>query len=264
MECNKIKSLLSEYLDKTLRNDLSRDIKEHLLSCKNCSNEFFLMKSIKGELAGLEKIKAPNYLLNRVNQAVASPSWFSKILDFIPGSGGLKVPMEFVTLATTVVLVFLIFTNIHVGNNENVMVTDSGGQKAVMGRESNGPVPLDFIPVVSTKSGTLPSENVISSNDSDRPDPFDMINKNMPLSHRDKLISDLREMVYLVGGEIVSREYGHDRAYIDSITVKIPSNSYNSFIRRAEEIGRFNPPAPSVSQQSPDPVLLCIRLNLSE
>jgi len=264
MECDKIKSLLSEYLDKTLQNDLSRDVKEHLLSCKNCSNEFFLMKSIAGELAGLERIKAPNYLLNRVNQAVTAPPWYSKILDFIPGSGGFKVPMEFVTLATTVVLVFLIFTNIHVGNNENITVTDSGGQKAIMGSEPNRPVRLDFIPAVNTKSGTQLSENVVSGSGSDTPDLFDMLDKNMPLSRRNKLLSDLNEMVDLVGGEIVSREYGHDRAYVDAITVKIPSSSYNSFIRRAEEIGRFNPPAPSVSQQSPDPVLLRIRLNLSK
>jgi hypothetical protein len=31
----------------------------------------------------------------------------------------------------------------------------------------------------------------------------------------------------------------------------------------AERMGRFNPPAPPLSRQSPDPVLLRIRLNLS-
>ncbi|MBN2417853.1 MAG: zf-HC2 domain-containing protein, partial [Deltaproteobacteria bacterium] len=121
MECNKIKSLLSEYLDKTLQSDLNRDVKEHLLSCKECSNEFFLMKSISDQLSGMERLKAPNYLLNRVNKAVTSPSWYSKLFDFIPGSGGFKAPMEFATMATAAILVLLIFFNINIEKNENAI-----------------------------------------------------------------------------------------------------------------------------------------------
>ncbi len=255
MECKKIKSLLSEYLDKTLRNDLSSVVKEHLLSCKNCSNDFFLMKSITGELAGLERIKAPVHLLNRVNQTVTSPSWFRKILDFIPGSGGLKLPMEYLTLATTIALVFLIFSNIHTEKKENVMVADSGSKENILSNESRGPVRLDFIPAASLKSGTLPSDtdNVIS-----------VARGRASGINRDNLISKLNGMVGLAGGDIVSREFARDSGNIDAITVKIPLNSYSSFIDRAEKMGRFNPPAPSLPHQSPDPVLLRIRLNLSE
>jgi predicted anti-sigma-YlaC factor YlaD len=38
MECVKIKSLLSEYMDKALENDAAKEVKEHLLSCKDCSS----------------------------------------------------------------------------------------------------------------------------------------------------------------------------------------------------------------------------------
>ena len=252
MECKKIKSLLSEYLDRTLKNDLNRDIKEHLLSCKNCSNEFFLMKSIAGELAGLERMKAPNYLLSRVNQAVTEPTWFRKILEFIPGSGGFKVPMEFVTLTATVALVFLIFTNIHVDRNENVMVAGSGRHGTSINKESSGPVRLDFYPAGSIKSETRSSENILS------------VGSGQSSGNTDRLISDLKKMVYLSEGDIVSKEYERNSGNISAITVKIPSNSYNSFIGMAEKMGHFDPPAPSISNQSPDPVFLRIGLNVSE
>ena len=253
MECNRIKSLLSEYLDRTLRNDLSRDVKEHLILCKNCSREFFLMKSIAGELAGLERVKAPNYLLNRINQSVSSPSWLSKILDFIPGSGGFKGPVEFVTLAITVTLVFLIFSSIHFEKNEDVMVADSGQEETVINKKSSEPFRLDFIPASGTASGISSSNEIIS-----------VARGQAPGVDRDNLISNLKEMVRLAGGDIVKKEYARDSGHIDAITVEIPTGSYNSFIRRAEMIGKFNPPAPSLTNRSPDPVLMRIGLKLSD
>ena len=274
MECDKIKGLLSEYLDKTLQSDLSRNVKEHLLSCKDCSNEFFIMKSIAGELADLERIKAPNYLLNRVNQAVMTRSWFARLFDFIPGSGGFKLPMEFVTLATTALLVFLIFTNIHVDQPENAMMAESGAKKSLSSGETGSsintaePVRLDFIPVNRKQSETLNSDNVISVASGQHQDNssglMNMINEDTPALNRDNLISGLNEMILGAGGNIISKEYQPGTGYLNAITVKIPSNAYDSFIRKAEEIGRFHPPAPSLSHQSAEPVLLHIKLNQSD
>ena len=274
MECNKIKSLLSEYLDKTLRSDLGRIVNQHLLSCKTCSNEFFLMKSIAGELGDLERLKAPNYLLNRVNKAVKTRPWFAKVLDFVPGSGGFKLPMEFVTLATTVALVFLIFANIHVDKNENPLVAESGVEKTFSNNDYNskavstGPVRLDFVPVSDSK--TLSSENVFwdgsgrNSGSSAPSDMGDMIHEDSPALKRDNLISRFREITLLAEGDIVSREYHPGTDDIDAFTVKIPADNYASFIQNAEKIGRFHPPAPSLSDQSSVPVFLRIRLNLSD
>ncbi len=274
MECDKIKGLLSEYLDKALRSDLSRNVKEHLLSCKDCSNEFFIMKSISGELADLERIKAPNYLLNRVNQAVTSRSWFARLFDFIPGSGGFKLPMEFATLATTALLLFLIFTNINVDQPENAMMAASGTKKSLSSAESKSspsaavPVSLDFIPVNKKRSEALNSDDVISVASGQRQGNssglMNMGNEDIPVLNRNDTISGLNEMVRGAGGDIISKEYQPGTGYLNSITVKIPSNTYDSFIRKAEEIGRFHPPAPSLSHESPDPVLLHIKLNLSD
>lgn len=250
MECNEIKTLLSEYLDRTLQSDINRDVKEHLLSCKNCSDDFFLMKSIADELAGLEKIKAPSYLLTRVNQAVTSPSWFSKILDFIPGSGGFKLPMEFVTLATTVALVFLIFSNIQINKSNDVTVVDSNGDKTIINSETNGLVKLNYIPEGNRYAHSSP-ESLIS------------MGEDRPYVDHEKLVSDLKKMVLLSGGDITLK-YARDSGRPEAIKVKIPVKNYGSFIRRAEKIGRFNPPAPSLTRNSPDPVILRISLNLSE
>lgn len=253
MECEKIKSLLSEYLDRTLPSDLNREVKEHLLSCKKCSNDFFLIKTIAGELAGLERVKAPNYLLDRVNQVITSPSWFSKILDFIPGSGGFKAPMEFVTLATTVALVFLIISNIQTDQDNDVMTAKSGRPETNINNESKGPVRLNYIPLAAEKSHPS-SENLVVVAEGHSSNNYDY----------DKLLSDFEKMVLFSGGDLVKREYARDSGVIEAITVKIPVKNYSSFIRLAEKRGKFNPPAPTLTNKSTDPVILRIGLNLSE
>jgi hypothetical protein len=159
--------------------------------------------------------------------------------------------MEFVTLATTVALVFLIFANIHIDKNKNFMVAGPGSHKTTTKNNASGPVKLNLIPV--------------DSNDlhSSQEDLFPVAEGHSSTNY-DKLIPYLREMVLLAGGDIATKEYARESGNIDAITVKIPSGSYNSFIRRVERIGRFNPPAPPLKDQSLDPVLLRISLNLSE
>lgn len=217
------------------------------------------MKSISDQLSGMERLKAPNYLLNRVNKAVTSPSWYSKLFDFIPGSGGFKAPMEFATMAAAAILVLLIFFNINIEKNENAIIAESGRHETSLNKESGGPVHLDFFPAGRIISGSPSSENVISVDSGQSSD-----NSGKPGTTWDTFLLNLTKMVDLAEGDIASREYGRNSRHISAITVKIPLSRYDSFIRMAENIGRFEPPAPSLTHQPADPVLLRIRLNESE
>lgn len=270
MECKKIKSLLSEYLDKTLENDLKKSVKDHLLLCKNCSNEYFLIKTVVSKITSLEKVKAPTYLLNRVNQAIQSPSWLKRLLDFIPGSGGFKLPMEFVTLATTIALLFLIFSNIHVDKHDNTMVADTDSQSNT-GTITGGthPVQLDLFFKDKQNSKTLSSKNIVTvgrgaSNRSNSSSLFDRIGEGGYSRRQRKSIQDINEIILLTGGDIISREYQPGTRHINAITLKIPSDTYSSFLNKVKKVGRFHPPAPSLPDSSTDPVLLHIKLNLPE
>ncbi len=274
MECNKIKSLLSEYLDKALDSDLNRDVKDHLLSCKECSNDFFHMKTIAKEMKEMERLKAPDNLLSRVNQTILERPWYLKLLDFIPGSGGFRLPMEYVTLAATAVLVFFIFTSIYNDKPENVKTAMSDNQKLLTGRNSikfdEESLDLEFIPVSGNESGVLSSDNIFSVSrgqnrlDTQSNDILKMIETGLPSVKNNYLLFQLNEIILAAEGKIISKEDHDSTGYTNSIKVTIPSKNYETFIQRAEELGRFHPPAPSLNNKENDQVLMRIRFTVPE
>jgi hypothetical protein len=270
MECTRIKSLLSEYMDKTLENDTLREVKEHLLSCKDCSNDYFLIKSIAEEMKSMDSYKAPSNLLNKVNMAIQKRPWYLKLPGFIPGSGGFRLPMEYVTLAATAMLVFFIVTSLYTDKSNKVMTVASGENKAISGSNRGTPVDLEFIPVTGKESDTVASDKLYSVSsgkafsDSQIPDILKMPGMDAPLARHEKLLSHLNELILKAGGDIVAKEYTSTPENIDAITVSIPLKSYNSFIQMAEEIGRFHPPAPALTEKTADPVLVHIKFNVGE
>jgi hypothetical protein len=270
MECTKIKSLLSEYMDKALEHDMGREVKEHLLSCKECSNEFFLIKSITEEMNAMERYKAPSNLLNKVNIAIQKRPWYLRLPDFIPGSGGFRFPMEYLTLAATVMLVFFIVTSLYTDKSNKVMTVASGDNKALSGSNRGTPVELEFIPVSGKASDTVSSDKLYSvssgkaSNDSQIPDILKMPEMASPLARHEKLLSRMNELIIKAGGDIVAKEYKGTPENIDAITISIPLKSYGSFIQQAEEIGRFHPAAPALTGKNVDPVLVRINFNVGE
>ncbi|MFC1840300.1 zf-HC2 domain-containing protein [Thermodesulfobacteriota bacterium] len=269
MDCEKIQAVLSEYLDRTLINDLNRTVKEHLLACKKCGNIYFSMKSMVEELADLERIKAPDGFLNSVNQAVDKRLWFKDTLNIF---SGFKIPMEFVTLATTAVLIILIFTNLQSDKNNNNMIPGPDRTQTAFNNtidrtvSGTDPVDLDFYmhrKHVSTDNVfTVGTESHLRGNDIT--DFFTEIDDNFPFLRREKTISDINELILLMEGDVLSRDYQLDSALPDIITVKIPSGNYEAFMKEIKKFGNFKPPAPSLTDNPPDSVFLKMRLNLQE
>ena len=273
MECEKIQTFISEYLDKELNEDMSKRVRDHLLVCKVCGNVYFSMKSAVKELACLEKFKAPYGFLDSVNQSVYKRSWFRNISNIFPG---FKIPMEFVTVAATAVLVILIFTNLQIDKNdenrnlEPGQIQTASRSSSEMTIKGTNPVDLDFY-INDNKKGRHPSsDNVLTVGSgehftqTDIGDFFEEIEDDFSLFNKGKTISDINEIILSAGGDVVSRNYRVDPASPEIITVKIPSGNYNSFINEIEKIGRFKPPAPSLTDNSPDFVFLKMRLNLPE
>ena len=182
-------------MDKTLENDTQREVKEHLLSCKDCSNDYFLIKSIAEEMKSMESYKAPSNLLNKVNLAIQKRPWYLRLPDFIPGSGGFRLPMEYVTLAATAMLVFFIVTSLYTDKQNEVMTVASGENKALSGSSRGTPLELEFIPVSGKASDTVSSDKLYSVssgkgfNDSQIPDMLKMTEMDSPSVKRQKLLS---------------------------------------------------------------------------
>lgn len=273
MDCEKIQTFLSQYLDKELDEDLRKKVRDHLLVCKACGNAYFSMKSVVEELESLEKIKAPDDFLDSVKQAVDKRSWFKNIFNIF---SGYKIPMELVTLATTAILIFLIFTNLRPDKNDSSRILDPGQIQTASESSSdliiNGtkPVSLDFYINDIKESKHVASDNVVTVgsgknfSQTDIPDFFEEINDDFPLLHREKAISHINKVILLMDGDVVSKDNQVDSAFPEIVTIKIPSGNYNSFIDEIEKVGRFRPLAPSLSDNSSDFVFLKMRFNLSE
>jgi hypothetical protein len=273
MECVKIKSLLSEYMDKALENDAAKEVKEHLLSCKDCSSEYFKIKSIVQGLNSMERYRAPSNLLNKVNMAIRKRPWYL-LPDFIPGSGGFRLPMEYVTLAASALLVVFIVAGIFMDNPKDIMIADSDSKRVSVSAGTRGepvePVELEFIPVSLKGSGAISADNLFSvssgkaSRDPQMPDILKMMEMDSPYLKNQRLLSNLNELIIKAGGDIVLKEHKGAAENIEAITVSIPVKNYASFIQDAEEIGRFHPHAPVMNDKANENILMRIKLKVGE
>jgi hypothetical protein len=256
-------------MDTVIDNDTAKEVKEHLLSCRECSSDYFKIKSIAQELNSMERYRAPSNLLNKVNMAIQKRPWYLRLPDFIPGSGGFRLPMEYVTLGATALLVFFIFTTIYMDKPNNIM-TVADNNKTLSGSNRGAPVELEFIPVSGKTSDTVSSDRLFSVssgkgfNDSQIPDILKLNEMDSPSVKHQRLLSSLNELIIKSGGDIVLKEHNGAAQNIDAITVSIPVKNYDSFIQAAEEIGRFHPHAPELTGKAVDQVLMRIKFNLSE
>ena len=265
MDCEKIQAVLSEYLDRTLNNDLNRTIKEHLLGCKECGDVYFSMKSLVEELSDLERIKAPDGFLNSVNQAIDKRSWFKNTFNIF---SGFKIPMEFATLATTAVLIVLIFTNLQPDKNDSSRTQVQDQTQTSINTTVSGTSPVDLDFYINRKNVSIDNALTVGSGSHLRSNDitgfFTEIDDNFPFLRREKTISDIDELIQQMEGDVLSRDYQLDSALPHIITIKIPSGNYESFIENIKKFGNFKPPAPLLSDNPPDSVLLEMRLNLRE
>jgi len=109
MNCSRTKELFSEYIDGLLDKEQEALVKDHLLLCGDCRDEFESMKAIVREMGSLDTIKAPDDFLESLHGRIKSDSWFQKVkaILFIPAR--IRIPIELATLATAVVVGFFIF-----------------------------------------------------------------------------------------------------------------------------------------------------------
>ena len=109
MNCSRTKELLSEYIDGLLDKEQEALVKDHLLLCGDCRDEFESMKAIVREMGSLDTIKAPDDFLVSLHGRIKSDSWFQKVKAFLFIPARIRIPVELATLATAVVIGFFIF-----------------------------------------------------------------------------------------------------------------------------------------------------------
>jgi len=72
-------------------------------------------------------------------------------------------------------------------------------------------------------------------------------------------ISKVQDLIGLVGGKVLSEEYGIKSGSPHYITAKIPAENYHSFIERLGGLGVLQPPAPAIPERDQDTVQIRIQ-----
>lgn len=95
MNCHKVQSLLSAYLDQELTTEERRIIRQHLFSCRACSLEYESLSLLKSSLGSLEPPAEPDNLLSKVLLAHSGPISVATLprLAFNPWAFGKKFLM---------------------------------------------------------------------------------------------------------------------------------------------------------------------------
>jgi hypothetical protein len=108
MECTRVKELLSEYIDGSLDEQVSAEVKDHVSTCNGCKEELASLRAMVEELGTLEPVKAPADFLEQIHERMELRLRLSRIIKklFVPFH--IKIPLELAAAATMVILVFAV------------------------------------------------------------------------------------------------------------------------------------------------------------
>ena len=109
MECAKIKELLSEYIDNVIDAKTKAVVEEHLKSCSGCSKELTSLKAYISDMGILKDIKAPDGFLKSVHERIDRRFEFEKIMRKIFVPIHIKVPIEALAVAASVMLIVIVY-----------------------------------------------------------------------------------------------------------------------------------------------------------
>lgn len=109
MNCERIRELLSEYIDNALDAQAKSSVEEHLKECRRCPEELASLKAYREKMGSLKDIKAPEGFLKAVHERLERRSEFEKIMRKIFVPIHIKVPMEALAVAASVLLIITIY-----------------------------------------------------------------------------------------------------------------------------------------------------------
>ena len=290
MECDRIKKILSEYIDGVLDDGTVEIIEEHLKQCEDCNVEYVSIKKIVDELGSMERIKAPKDILAKVHERIESYSLFDRIRRYLFLPSRAKLPIELIAMAATAVIVFFVFNIVQYekqGDLEPTATTDTAEVAVTQGTGSKGtedepyittqpgremgPIQLAILLGTEHKPEPLSSENLlfIASGNGieshlDTPDLGFNTEQHQKNNLESNPVSDIINTISLVEGRLISKEYKNGTDDLSFITLEIPGINYYPFLDKIENIGTLQTPAPDLSKGHKEPVLLRIQLILSD
>lgn len=129
MNCQEIRSLLSRYLEDELDPDVKNLVEQHLGSCRDCARELDVLRKMISSLGKLEKVEPPFDFLESIHERLERPSKARLILRRMFYPPHIKLPIEAVVVAATILLVVRIVSFISPGKVMVAMKPAPEGEK---------------------------------------------------------------------------------------------------------------------------------------
>jgi len=109
MRCARVKGLLSDYIDGLLDAERATLVENHLAKCGKCRKELESLRTLIHELRSLESVMAPDDFLASIHSRLEKETFWERIKAFLFIPARIRIPMEWATLAATVVIAFFVF-----------------------------------------------------------------------------------------------------------------------------------------------------------
>jgi len=297
MNCEKVKGLLSEYVDGVLDPKTKALVDEHLSACKDCQDELASLKALVNELGSLEPVAPPADFLDQLHERMEERSPFSRILRTLFVPMRLKIPLECAGAVAVAILVFSVFfvqqdrynvTQAPVGLKEEgaaqKAAPDSWGEG--LKDEASKPQPAhraataeqapakkEPIEVVLVMKRTLPSETYAPGGAMEAsPAPKEQMRSSLAKKEAapgarleadkrdDHFLPGLTGLVEAVGGRVVSMEYEKASHRLEAMYAEIPAEHLNTFYNRLGELGDLKSAPRSLTGKAKGLVSVRIRL----
>ncbi len=289
MKCYRIKRLLSEYIDGTLDKKTATVVEGHLESCRDCRREYITLHNLIEDLRSMELLEAPTDFLKKVHERIATSSRAKKSLQslFFPWPGW--VSKGLIATAAAAALALIIFNSVHYKGRITQQPFTSGGEStgsilpgiasktasqgtALTNQSTKGSGVIQLALSLRTEQNprALSSPNILlvaSGNDAGRTNdiPELLLNNEQQQESstviRANPVSKILEAVSLAGGRLISKEFKTGTDTLEYLTFEIPAVDYDPFIESIKEIGTLQTPAPALSKQYREQVLLRIHLD---
>jgi hypothetical protein len=287
MECDRVKKLLSEYIDQTIDKPTGILIEEHLKGCEDCNYECISLNAMVKELRSMSSLQAPKDLLDKVHERIEPDPLEGRTGSFSFFPSWSRIPMELLAVGLTAVLIFIIFNMIQPESQIMVAPTakDTTGlvKEAERGlKETRGnmtdpmtrtikemhPIQLTILLRTKPTPVPLPSENlrlIVSGKGAEMPletpefEFNDVRDQETGMETSAYQISDIIDAISPYEGRVISKEYKDGTAEPEYIHLEIPAVNYYPFLEEIKDIGTLRTPAPDLPEGYQGQVQLRIR-----
>lgn len=285
MDCSRIKELLSEYADQALDLNTNEIVREHLSSCKACSEELAALRNCVKNISSLQQVKVPEDFLQKVHERIERRFEFEKIIRrlFVPLK--VKIPLEFAGVLAVVVLVIAVNRV-----NQPLSLTQPVLFMVEPNKLFEGPVydkvglspamTLSSMPLVAGTSESLYSSQAMVRGGAESLGILYNARNSLQVNtygtaisgvqvfgmpghnekEYDKEFLKIANMVESLEGAITFVQLERETNLLESVTVRMPTKNYALLLNRLKEIGIAGRPRLSVISRDEESTELSIEL----